>query len=293
MDVISAAVATSRAGRAVARLSRFAGQWGVRFPAVNGVGLHIVRKGSPWLVPEHGPAVPLGPGSIVFVPHGPVHGFAGAPARFADLPAEATPEPQVCAVDFVSCCYHLDRGAAPELFHELPDVIILAIDDERFPAVRTLADLLGEHAADPRPGNELALAAVVDLLLIHLLRQWQDGADPAAVQDPPVAAVLRTIRDDPAKPWTVRQLSTLAGMSPASFTRRFAAVTGETPGAYLTRARLDRGARLLRHTGLPLAEIAGQSGYATEFSFSAAFRREYGLAPGRFRQREKAGERDR
>lgn len=33
----------------------------------------------------------------------------------------------------------------------------------------------------------------------------------------------------------------------------------------------------------PLATIARQVGYSTEFAFGVAFRREYGISPGRFR----------
>lgn len=293
MDVISEAVATTRAGRAVARRNRCAGAWGLRFPAINGTGLHIVRQGSPWLIPENGPPVPLRPGSVVFVPHGPPHGFSDAPAALRDLPAgpATTPEPVRFDVEFVSCCYHLDRGQGHDLLQGLPDIIVLAVDDDRSPTVRVLADLLGEHAAEAKPGNDIALPAIVDLLLVHLLRLWHDQRGAGGwteTPDPRIAQVLRVVRESPSRPWTVQQLSGLAGMSRAAFARRFTTATGEPPGAYLTRLRLDHGASLLRHTDLPLAGIARQLGYATEFSFSAAFRREYGLAPGRFRHRERS-----
>ncbi|GAA3602478.1 hypothetical protein GCM10022223_17810 [Kineosporia mesophila] len=34
----------------------------------------------------------------------------------------------------------------------------------------------------------------------------------------------------------------------------------------------------------PLASIARQVGYSSEYAFPAAFSREYGVAPGRFRR---------
>ncbi|MEO3789648.1 helix-turn-helix domain-containing protein [Nonomuraea sp. B10E15] len=45
-----------------------------------------------------------------------------------------------------------------------------------------------------------------------------------------------------------------------------------------------RAAILLRESDAPLAAIARQVGYSTEFAFSAAFRREYGMSPGGFRR---------
>jgi AraC-like DNA-binding protein len=53
--------------------------------------------------------------------------------------------------------------------------------------------------------------------------------------------------------------------------------------AYLTGHRLLKSARLLRETDAPLAAIARQVGYSSEFAFAAAFRREFGIPPGRFR----------
>lgn len=292
MDMISEAVSSTRAGRAVAARNRHAGSWSARFPAINGSGLHIVRRGSPWFIPADGPAVPLHPGDVVFVPHGPPHGFSDRPLTFGELPAivRRTAEMGPFDVEFVSCCYHLDRGHIHDSLAGLPEVITLTIDDQRYPMLRSLTDLLGEHAADDRPGSDIALPAVVDLLLIHLLRAWHDQrGDPEwpGVTDPGVARALHAVQENPHRPWTVRQLSDLAEMSRSAFARRFTEATGSTPSAYLIRSRLDRGAQLLRHSDLPLAAIATQLGYATEFSFSAAFRREFGIAPGRFRRRER------
>jgi AraC-like DNA-binding protein len=286
VDLISEAVATARAGRPVAVRNRFAGSWGTRFPAINGAGLHIVRHGAPLLIPERGDPVRLGPGDVVFVPRGQPHGFSSEPRAFPDLPPERvlSPDPDPYDADFVSCCYHLDRGHGHELLTGLPDVITLRVDD---PRVRGLADLLGDHAPGQHPGDEVALSAIMDLLLVRLLRIWHDRQGVAPSLDPAVARVLTAIRENPDKAYSVRQLSALARMSPATFTRRFTEATGETPGAYLVRRRLDHGARLLRHTDLPLTAIAKQLGYATEFSFSAAFTRSYGVAPGRFRRRDR------
>lgn len=288
MDVISEAVATARAGRAVAVRNRYAGSWVTRFPAINGAGLHIVRQGEPFLIPERGDPLRLGPGDVVFVPQGPPHGFSSAPCAFRDLPPERapSPDPDPYDVDFVSCCYHLDRGRGHELLAGLPEMITLRVDD---PRVRGLADLLGDHAPGQHPGDDVALAAIMDLLLVRLLRIWHDRQGVASSLDPAIARVLASIQENPDKPCSVRQMSALARMSPATFARRFAEATGETPGAYLIRRRLDRGAHLLRHTHLPLSAIAKQLGYATEFSFSAAFSRHYGVAPGRFRLQDRDG----
>ncbi len=293
MDLINEVVATARAGRAVARRSRYAGAWATRFPAVNGSGLHVVRQGSFWLVPQDGAPVSLRPGDAVFVPHGPPHGFSHAPASFASLSETGiwAPGGDACDVEFVSCCYHLDRGQVHESLIGLPDIITLAIDGESNPQLPVLADLLGEYADGAGPGNDIGLAAVVDLMLVHLLRAWrglQDEKIRRRTPDPQIAQILETIQEEPYRAWSVQELSNRTRLSRAAFTRRFTAVLNETPSAYLTRRRLEQAAHLLRYTELPLAAVAEHVGYATEFSFSTAFRRRYDIAPGRFRHQGRA-----
>ncbi|MFD5831429.1 helix-turn-helix transcriptional regulator [Lentzea sp. NPDC060358] len=72
-------------------------------------------------------------------------------------------------------------------------------------------------------------------------------------------------------------------MPRAAFSRVFTAEVGQPPMTYLTGWRLSRAAQLLRETDVALARIAPQVGYSTEFALSAAFRREFGVSPGRFR----------
>lgn len=65
--------------------------------------------------------------------------------------------------------------------------------------------------------------------------------------------------------------------------RRFTALVGRPPMAYLTWWRLTRGAALLRDGREPLAAVARRVGYSTPYAFSHAFRREFGTTPGQYR----------
>jgi AraC-like DNA-binding protein len=82
----------------------------------------------------------------------------------------------------------------------------------------------------------------------------------------------------------VADLGTRAGLSRAAFARRFAELVGQPPLAYLTWWRLSSAGRLLRETDAPLSEIAARVGYGSEFAFANAFKREYGVAPGKYRR---------
>ncbi|MFB9073250.1 helix-turn-helix transcriptional regulator [Citricoccus parietis] len=87
----------------------------------------------------------------------------------------------------------------------------------------------------------------------------------------------------------MESLSAVAGVSRASLTRRFKAVLGVSPMTYLTQWRLATGADLLDRSDATLASVARQVGYSSPFSFSAAFKKHYGLSPRDFRERQPAG----
>jgi AraC-like DNA-binding protein len=83
----------------------------------------------------------------------------------------------------------------------------------------------------------------------------------------------------------VAGLGAAGGLSRAAFARRFAALVGEPPLTYLTWWRMTTAGRLLRDDDLSLRQVAQRTGYASEFAFAKAFKREYGVAPGRYRRR--------
>lgn len=290
VDAISEAIAAIRAGTAYVRTMKESGSWGMRFPDFTGVGFHIVLAGRGWLLtPDQDPRA-VGAGDVVLVASGAPNGLSHAPGVLADLPpadmSGDPPPPGPADFEFLCGSYQLGRGQVHHYLQALPDVIVVSPDDERDPQLRLVAELLRADSAGRLPGTEATRPALVDLLLVHALREWlaQGGrAGWPQVSDPAVAGVLSRVHRDPGQPWTVQQLSDAAGLSRTAFTRRFTAALGSTPRDYLASVRLTRGAGLLRDTSAPLAWVARQAGYSTEFAFSAAFRRQYGISPGRFR----------
>ncbi|HET9959597.1 MAG TPA: AraC family transcriptional regulator [Polyangiaceae bacterium] len=105
-----------------------------------------------------------------------------------------------------------------------------------------------------------------------------------AAGDARVREAVRLMQAAPEKRWTLRELARAVGVSRAVFAKVFKALIGEAPMAFLTRIRLERARSWLALSDAGLAEIASQSGYANEFAFSRAFRRHFGVAPGRLRR---------
>ena len=109
------------------------------------------------------------------------------------------------------------------------------------------------------------------------------------VRDVRVERALAAVRAEPQRRFTVRALAKVAGASPSTFARLFVRSLGMTPHAWLAAERLARAERLLVETGATLAEVAVSTGYASEFAFSRAFKRRFGVAPGRFRRTASLG----
>jgi AraC-like DNA-binding protein len=263
----------------------------MRYSGLTGSGFHVVLRGSGWLIAVDAPPVELHPGNVVLITSGADHGLSYAPCALPALPQVVLsldqPVPGPADFEFLCGAYRLDHGQVHPYLGAMPDLLVVSPDYDRFPALRSVVSLLDDDASRAQTDTGVARSAILDLMLVHVLRQWiaDEGAKgQPAIPDPAITAVLCTIHTSPQTPWTVSQLSETVGMSRTAFTRRFTAVVGKPPMTYLRDWRLSCAARLLRETDASLAAIARQIGYATEFAFAGAFRREYGISPGRFRQ---------
>ncbi|SNT31967.1 AraC-type DNA-binding protein [Asanoa hainanensis] len=304
MDPLSDAIGAMRVGRPHSTEIRKRAPWRVRAEPFSGAGFHVVLEGTCWLLPPDGAPVALGAGDVVCLPHGSGHTLADSPstpaagASSALLPelAPVTDDGAGAAAVLLCGAYTLDRTRPHPLFAELPEVIHLpARADHRGP-LHAAVNLLGDEVANPEHRTEAVVSALLDVLLLYIVRAWltQRTADDepvtgwaAALRDPVVAAALRHIHEEPTQPWTVETLGAKAGLSRAAFARRFTSLVGQPPLAYLTWWRMTLAARLLRDSDKPLPAIAHRTGYTSEFAFAKAFKREHGLPPGQYRQRSR------
>ncbi|GGS67106.1 AraC family transcriptional regulator [Nonomuraea spiralis] len=304
MDVLSDVVASMRMGVPRSARVEWPVPWGQRFPSAPGsAGFQVVLRGSCWAIPPEGEPVPVGAGDVLFFPHG--HGYALADSPATPV-AESDCDPYAPAELFssasapgdgpvtVTLCggYRLDSSRVHPLLKGLPEMIHLPAGLGRDTELRAAVELLGKEVERRRPGADLVVPALLDTLLLYILRAWFDVSAEhcegtgwaAALADPAVSVALDVIHRDPAQPWTVESLGRRAGLSRAAFSRRFTQFVGQPPLTYLTWWRLSTAARMLRDSDAALSMIAGSVGYGSEFAFANAFKRAYGVAPGKYRR---------
>jgi AraC-like DNA-binding protein len=298
VDVLSDALAVMRTGRPSSARLAWRAPWAQEFASVPGsAGFQVILQGPCWLLIAGRDPIPLAAGDVILRPHGQGHVLADHPSTPPEPCDPAAPAFAAEGADdptTVTLCggYRLDRARSHPLMTSLPELIHLPAHLGRHPELLSTVTLLAGELAHPRLGTDAVVPALLDTLLLHTLRAWLDQqADrpettgwAAALNDPPIAAALQAMHDDPARPWTVASLAAEAGLSRTPFARRFTALLGRPPLTYLTWWRMTTAATRLRESDALLSEVAAGVGYGSEFAFASAFKRHHGTPPGRYRR---------
>jgi AraC-like DNA-binding protein len=90
-----------------------------------------------------------------------------------------------------------------------------------------------------------------------------------------------------AEPVTLSDLARVACLSPNHLLRTFRQLFQETPHHFLTECRLEQAKRLLGNSDLPVTEVCLAVGFESLGSFSALFRKRFGLSPSEWRRRKR------
>jgi LacI family transcriptional regulator len=109
------------------------------------------------------------------------------------------------------------------------------------------------------------------------------STDVVTVNDGPVAAAVRYIREHALRGIGVADVLRAVPMSRTLLERRFQRMLGLSPGAHILKVRIEHVKTLLATTGLPVGAIAERAGFEHSEYLSVAFRRETGLTPTKYR----------
>jgi AraC-like DNA-binding protein len=307
MDAVSELLAEVRARGAVFRRTIMRPPWALRMAGGAPLTLATMVRGRAWIVPDQREPVPLEAGDIAVVRGDAPYTVADDPATAPSLvvtgadycpgaegvehalgPARTCGTPADGAAVLLSGAFERRGELSERLLRALPAVLVVPAEDRLWPST----EMVAEEVARDRPGQQLVLDRLLDLMLVSALRSWFDDPDadaPAwcrALNDPVAGAALRLLHDAPARPWTVADLAAEVGVSRATLARRFTALVGEPPMAYLASWRIDVAADLLRKTDHTVDAIARKVGYANAFALSVAFKRLRGTRPSDHRNAE-------
>lgn len=216
---------------------------------------------------DGGPAQQVTPraGLVSFYPAGPAIRTAGTDARYAHV------------------CWD------PKLYG------VIAPDLPRLPQAHPaltfpdplLSQLMRSLVEETRNGHvdRLLADSLVAALAMRVAQRFGMPV-PGRLPDlphPRVRRVLDYIEAHIGQDLTLAELAEVACLSPSHFSRSFKQALGTGPQRYIVQRRVERAKALLLHTGDGLAGIAAATGFADQSHLTAAFRRETGTTPGRFR----------
>jgi len=174
----------------------------------------------------------------------------------------------------------------------LPPVVHLVHGSvERLPHLRRLVSSIDEELSAALPGRLSIVKRFVEILFVETARLCLVTNDDSPeslmgpLLHPDLGPALALMHRQPERPWTVAELAERVAMSRSAFAAAFVHVLGRPPLQYLRQHRMELAGRLLRNPSLGLKEVAQRVGYDSVSAFNSAFKRSWGVAPGRFRSR--------
>ena len=277
------------------------GEWGVQFPRGAKLAIHGILGGEAYAWTDRpDDARRVLAGDVVLVRGPSSQHMAHAPgAALVPFGSNQAPGPPGVATrmaygtgtehstTFFCGAYTFEGGLCDGLLAGLPDLTVVRA--RAGSSLRATLDVFSSELLQQAPGQQALLDSLLDVILVQALRE-QLAADiesaPGwfrAMNDPNIGAALRAIHAEPQRSWTVAGLAAEAALSRASFARHFTRLLDVAPLAYVTNWRMALAREQLRSGDTGLAAVAHSLGYASEFSFAAAFKRHHGVAPGRWR----------
>lgn len=91
------------------------------------------------------------------------------------------------------------------------------------------------------------------------------------------------IYDHLNEPLTLTLLSDNEKLNPSYFSKLFSKETGTSVKAYILRAKLTTAKNMLGNIDYNLADIALTLGFSSQSAFTAAFKKEFNMTPGKYR----------
>jgi AraC family transcriptional regulator len=139
------------------------------------------------------------------------------------------------------------------------------------------------------PAGKLYAQSAAQMLAVHLWRHYtspgktiKDLSQRLTPQQ--MKRMIDYIQAHLCQDLSLEALAQQVGYSPYHFARIFRQTTGESPHHFVLQLRIERAQHLLKEQGMPLADIALESGFANQSHFTQVFKRHLGLTPRAYQQ---------
>jgi AraC family transcriptional regulator, alkane utilization regulator len=262
---------------------------------------HLVSDGSCHVQLKGEAPVSVAGGEIIMFPHGDVHVLASTPGTkplriTTEAVVQLTHPDSMARVRYggggartrlICGFFACDEALSGHLVKHLPRLMRCSV------AANGAASLLergvGPSRKEAKPGQAAVLGKLSELLFVDAVRSYLDTLPeregwPAGLRDRTASQALALIHRSPESDWTLESLSRAIGVSRTALADHFVRCTGAAPMQYLSQWRLRLAADSLGHTDRAIKAIAETARFASVAAFTRAFKREFGVAPARWRR---------
>jgi AraC-like DNA-binding protein len=276
------------------------------------IPFHVMLSGSAWTWPEDNSTEPFefASGDILILPNGVRHLIASTKSPANIPPVDSRPHHVAAkrrqAISPVEVgedgptstfiCGYLGCNDFPfnPLLNALPPMLTVQPAERQKDLIFSLVQAALEECESRHAGGITIMSKLSELLFVEALRRYiellpeDETGWLAGVRDMRVGRVLQLIHQEPAKDWTLAALANSAGMSRTVLAERFLAFTGESPGGYISRWRMQLACRLLENSRTTISDVAEAVGYKSEAAFKRTFKKIVGAPPGQWRRTNRA-----
>lgn len=304
-DVLADVLSTIRLSGAIFCVTELSAPWSMELNASPFAHFHVFERGGGYIrLSETKRAIPFAGGDLVIIPKGTGHVLSDHPEtppvpwqqllklkQFHAGPHLVKHSGSGPVTQIVCGKFQFENADNNPLVRLLPSLI-------HIPAVHAgdwlpiSLRLLSNEARTGRPGSQTILSRLTDIVFVQALRAWmeslpeEEGGWLGALRDRHIGLALALMHKQPNRDWSVASLAHEVGLSRSAFASRFNQFVGEPPLGYLTRWRMHLAAGLLEKEELTVSETAERVGYESGSAFYKAFKRQFGIAPLAYRNKE-------
>lgn len=297
--------------------SDFTSPWGMEVAAGEQGLFHVVINGSCYLQLENSDELmQLQQGDIVAFPTGGAHWIsdheksprlpgsdvvekilAGNNPFFSEKNISHNRELNNALLNSTLLCgsFAYDHSIKHPFLNDLPCFIhIEATKTPELEWLRNLVKVLANEARNPSPGSSLMVDRLCEVLFIQLMRHHmqhitqssnRDMGYMSALNDIHIGKALNLIHGEKDATLTVERLAGAVALSRTAFSEKFSKMVGMPAKTYLLNWRMQRAKIHLQENNIKMVAVAENAGYASEASFSKAFKRFFSLTPGQVRKK--------
>ncbi|MEL6289581.1 MAG: GlxA family transcriptional regulator [Pseudomonadota bacterium] len=185
-----------------------------------------------------------------------------------------------------NCAIHWENlpGFAERFPQTMPKSCLFEVDQNIYTCAGGTASLDMMLHLIGRSHGEAIVARICEQCLIDRIRPPHDrqrlpiGAR-IGVQNPRLLSIIELMEAHISEPMSLSEISDVTKISRRHVERLFRQHLARSPARYYLDVRLERARRLLRHSNLPIVEVAIAAGFVSASHFSKRYRERYGLSP--------------